>query len=112
MIPLPSALFYWAGRFWDSVKRNVRIQIAIFMCLWLVACHMLKVMKRIEDLIATIGTIAVPDFPDPNINLAFFALANHFIPIDLALSLAIGWLNLYVLCVAVRVVKAWIPTMN
>jgi len=94
------------------MKTQTRLLAAVLVAMWALFNFIWDMMDLIMELLGTFDTITVVEFPNLTINMAYMSLLNVFVPLDLALTYFVGYVQLYIFCTSVRVVKAWIPTMN
>jgi len=85
--------------------------VAIYAGLYAIFNYTLGVIQRLETAIASLDEVITPTF-DGTLNISPFSLLNYVLPLDLAIVLFTGWLAFHLVCVGIRMVKAWIPTVS
>lgn len=86
--------------------------VALYTAVSLIASHMLGVVAAITQQIAAFDALTLPTFGSVGLDVAPLALMNYFIPLDIAIIQFVAWLALWLVCVAIRIVKSWIPTIS
>lgn len=105
MIELLSALITFFASRWNVIAIGTAAVTTIY-------AYVMGVIEQVSSLITQLDSVTAPAFADVGLNLSPFSLMNYILPLDLAVTLFTAWLVFWLACVAVRIVKAWIPTMS
>lgn len=78
---------------------------------WFVSVVM-GIWDQLQTAITSMDAIVFPMFTAVGVNVSPFAFMNYCLPLEESFALFVAWVNLWLLCAAVRFVKGWVPTMN
>lgn len=101
---LTALLQFFAGR-WSYVYIGMAVLSTVY-------AWMLGIVEQVGLLVDTLDSVTAPAFAEAGITLSPFALANYVIPLDVGVTLFTAWLGFWIICVGVRIIKAWIPTIS
>lgn len=88
-----------------DIKFYVGVLVMVVMEFFELITHARAAIAAFDEIVMSVVSV-------PGLNVAPLSLANYFMPIDTALLWFAGWTLLYLLCVGIRIVKSWIPTMG
>lgn len=99
---------------WEALQRNVRLMALLVSACWAVISFFAQIVHSASELLEYADeNIIMPVFPElGNINIGILQFINTFVPLDLAVSLFAGWFQFWIICFTIRMIKAWIPTLN
>lgn len=100
---------YLIWKFLDARWGVVSVLIAIF-TLW--GQIMLGAFEKVQTLLTQLDELSAPIISFSGVAASPFALMNYLLPLDLGLTLFTSWLAFWLACVAIRIVKAWVPTVS
>jgi hypothetical protein len=96
----------------DLVKNRAAYVVALYVAVLFVADRIAGALTKAAAVVDQLDTVTRPTFSSAGLSLSPFSLMNYVLPLDLGVTLFAAWLAFHLACTALRIVKAWIPTLS